>query len=147
MLLHEPSNPVCRDFPGGPVVKNPPCNAGDEGLIPGGGTKIPRALERPSLCTTENPCAAMKNPAWCKEDSSCCDPVQPKKKIKKKNPVCSYTHTPAPTYTGCKHRHTHKLWLHCIFHFVACFICICVVKSLWYPVEALLESGLVIFAS
>ena len=26
------------DFPGGPVVKNLPCNAGDEGLIPGRGT-------------------------------------------------------------------------------------------------------------
>ena len=24
-----------RDFPGGPVVKNRPCNAGDVGLIPG----------------------------------------------------------------------------------------------------------------
>ena len=29
-----------RDFPGGPVVKNLPSNAGDEGLIPGQGTKI-----------------------------------------------------------------------------------------------------------
>ena len=29
-----------RDFPGGPVVKNLPCNAGDAGLIPGWGTKI-----------------------------------------------------------------------------------------------------------
>ena len=26
------------DFPGGPVVKNLPCNAGDAGLIPGRGT-------------------------------------------------------------------------------------------------------------
>ena len=24
-----------KDFPGGPVVKNPPANAGDTGLIPG----------------------------------------------------------------------------------------------------------------
>ena len=29
-----------RDFPGGPVVKNPPCNAGEVGSIPGQGTKI-----------------------------------------------------------------------------------------------------------
>ena len=28
------------DFPGGPVVKNPPYNAGDTGSIPGQGTKI-----------------------------------------------------------------------------------------------------------
>ena len=30
-----------RAFPGGPVVKNPPSNAGDVGLIPVRGTKIP----------------------------------------------------------------------------------------------------------
>ena len=29
------------DFPGGPVVKDPPSNAGDAGLIPSLGTKIP----------------------------------------------------------------------------------------------------------
>ena len=32
-----------QDFPGGPVVKNPPSNAGDAGSIPGQGNKIPRA--------------------------------------------------------------------------------------------------------
>ena len=32
-----------RDFPGGPVVKNLPCSAGDTGSIPGQGTKIPHA--------------------------------------------------------------------------------------------------------
>ena len=32
-------------FPGGPVVKNPPYNAGDVGSIPGQGTKIPHATE------------------------------------------------------------------------------------------------------
>ena len=31
------------DVPGGPGVKNLLCNAGDAGLIPGWGTKIPRA--------------------------------------------------------------------------------------------------------
>ena len=31
-----------RDFPGGPVVQNPPANAGDTGLIPGlGGFHLP----------------------------------------------------------------------------------------------------------
>ena len=43
-------NSSVRDFPGGPVVKNPPCNAGDAGLIPGGGTKIPHAMEPVSPC-------------------------------------------------------------------------------------------------
>ena len=33
-----------RDFPGGPVVKNLPSNAGDMGSVPGGGTKIPHAV-------------------------------------------------------------------------------------------------------
>ena len=35
-----------RDFPGGPVVENSPCSAGDTGLIPGQGTKIPHAAEQ-----------------------------------------------------------------------------------------------------
>ena len=41
-----------RDFPGGPVVKNPPSNAGDSGLIPGWGTKIPHTMEttKPACC-------------------------------------------------------------------------------------------------
>ena len=34
------------DFPGGPVVKNPPYNAEDMGSIPGQGTKIPDAGEQ-----------------------------------------------------------------------------------------------------
>ena len=38
----------CRswDFPGGPVVKNPPCNVGDLGSLPWRGTKTPHATER-----------------------------------------------------------------------------------------------------
>ena len=39
-----------RDFPGGPVVKNPPYNAGDAGLIPGPGNKFPQAAWQLSLC-------------------------------------------------------------------------------------------------
>ena len=36
------------DFPGDPVVKNPPSNIGDAGSIPGPGwgVKIPHALEQ-----------------------------------------------------------------------------------------------------
>ena len=47
-----------RDFPGGPVVKNPPHNAGDVGSIPGQGTKIPHAEGQLSLhaTTTELAC-------------------------------------------------------------------------------------------
>jgi len=50
-------------FPGGPVVKNPPCSGGDSGLIPGWGTKIPHAGQQlnPSTPTTES--------AYCSERS------------------------------------------------------------------------------
>ena len=40
-----------RDFPGGSVVKNSPSNAGDVGLMPGCGSKIPHAKGQLSLCT------------------------------------------------------------------------------------------------
>ena len=40
------------DFPGGPEVKNPPCNAGDTCSIPGQGNKIPCVAEQLSLCAT-----------------------------------------------------------------------------------------------
>ena len=46
-----------RDFPGGPVVENPPSNAGDAGSIPGRGTRIPHAMGLLS------PCAATTEPA------------------------------------------------------------------------------------
>jgi hypothetical protein len=41
------------DFPGGPVVKNLPCNTGETGLIPGPEIKIPHATEQlsPSAAT------------------------------------------------------------------------------------------------
>ena len=38
------------DFPCGPVVRNPPSNAKDTGLIPGQGTKVPCATEQLGLC-------------------------------------------------------------------------------------------------
>ena len=46
---------VLGDFPGGPVVKSPPSNAGDAGVIPGWGTRIPHAsgLLSPGATTTD----------------------------------------------------------------------------------------------
>ena len=41
-----------KDFPGGPVVKNPPSDAGDTGSIPGQGTKFPHAMGELSPCAT-----------------------------------------------------------------------------------------------
>ena len=43
---------VMRDFRGGPVVKNPPSNAGDTSSIPGQGSKILHSTEQLSLCAT-----------------------------------------------------------------------------------------------
>ena len=43
---------MTSDFPGVPVVKNLPCNAGYVGSIPGWGTKIPHAVEQLSLRAT-----------------------------------------------------------------------------------------------
>ena len=40
------------DFPDDPVAKNLPSNAGDMGLIPGQGTKIPHAMGQLSPCGT-----------------------------------------------------------------------------------------------
>ena len=44
-----------QDFPGGPVVKNPRCNAGDVGLIPGWGAKTPHTAGQlsPFVATTK----------------------------------------------------------------------------------------------
>ena len=43
------------DFPGGPVVKNLSCNAGDSGSIPGRGTEVLHARGQlsPHTATTE----------------------------------------------------------------------------------------------
>ena len=76
------------DFPGGPVVKNLPSNAGDVGLIPGRGIKIPHATGQLSPCTVEpthhnkraqNPhllsarTTAREKPACCNEEPARCN--------------------------------------------------------------------------
>ena len=48
-----------RDFPGGPVVKNLPSNAGDVGLIPGQGTKIPHQFSSVQLLSCVRLCDPM----------------------------------------------------------------------------------------
>ena len=51
------------DFPGGPMVRNPPCRAGEAGSVPGLGTKIPCAVEWLRLhAATESAWAAVKDP-------------------------------------------------------------------------------------
>ena len=48
-------------LPGGPVVKNPPANAGDVGLIPGPGAKNPQAAGQLSLCASTTEARAFWN--------------------------------------------------------------------------------------
>ena len=58
-----------RGFLSGPVIKNPPFNARDLGLIPGQGTKNLHASEQLIPCTlTRELCAATKDSAGCNED-------------------------------------------------------------------------------
>ena len=51
---------VAEGFPWGPVVRNPPSNAGNSGSIPGSGTinKILQVAGQPS------PCATTREPGW-----------------------------------------------------------------------------------
>ena len=60
-----------RDFPGGPVVKNPPCNAGDASSTPDQETTIPHAAGQlsPRATTRGKPAhPAMKDPTCCNQD-------------------------------------------------------------------------------
>ena len=60
-ILSPWSRDLARDLPGDPVVKNPPWNAENMGLILGWGTKIPTHLKQLSLHTpTMNLCATTR---------------------------------------------------------------------------------------
>ena len=81
-----------EDFLGGPVVEKTPSNAGDAGLIPGGGTKIPHVAGHPRLwsqlqrsCTLEPTCATREKPECHSKDPAYCSsvPAQSKTKINK----------------------------------------------------------------
>ena len=56
VLLYLKTLSASQDFPGGPVVKNPPSNAGDMGSIPGWGTQILQAAKNilPSTTKTQH---------------------------------------------------------------------------------------------
>ena len=60
------------DFPGGPVVRNLPSNAGNLGLIPGRGTKIPHATGQLSPHALEPArTRTRETPVCCNEDPAC----------------------------------------------------------------------------
>ena len=86
---------ICRDFPGGPMVKNPPCNAGEVGSIPGQRTRIPQRGEtKPPprnywATTRESTCHQWKflpatTKAWYRQINKYC---KKKKRVAKQ---CSY---------------------------------------------------------
>ena len=56
VLLYLKTLSASQDFPGGPVVKNQPSNAGDMGSIPGWGTQILQAAKNilPSTTKTQH---------------------------------------------------------------------------------------------
>ena len=63
-------NTFTQGFPGGPAVRNPPCNVENPVSVPGQGTKIPHATEQLNPCATtaeptpqpESLCTATKDP-------------------------------------------------------------------------------------
>ena len=55
---------ISGDFPGGPVVKNSPCNAGDTRSITGWGAKIPHAAEQLSPCAKAGEVWAATERSW-----------------------------------------------------------------------------------
>lgn len=63
-----------RDFPAGTVAKDPFCNAGDTGLIPGWGNELPHAVEQLSWCSETRQHAA-RRASLCPNES----PMQSKK--------------------------------------------------------------------
>ena len=70
-MVEKAAEKLSQGLPGGPGVKNPPCNAGDTGLIPGQGTKIPHAkgqlesLAQIPRDSTKVPRATTKT--WCSQ--------------------------------------------------------------------------------
>ena len=55
---------VAGDFPGGPVVKTSPSNAGGAGSIPGRGAKIPHVLQPKSQNIKQKQCCNKYNKAF-----------------------------------------------------------------------------------
>ena len=56
---------IYGDFPGGPVVNNPHCNAEDTGSISRRGTKIPYSVGQLSPCATRESLGATTTDSMC----------------------------------------------------------------------------------
>ena len=79
-----------RDSPDGPVVKNPPCNAGDTGLFPGQGTKFPQATKQLNLYTTTTETRAAIRESMSHDERSSMPQLTQRSPIKKKTSL-NYT--------------------------------------------------------
>ena len=87
VLLLDILNCLIRDFPGGPVVKNLPSNAGDTGSIPGRGTKIPHAAGQQSpRATTTGPAYHNYRAHALQLQSPCV--LEPAPQLEKRKPAC-----------------------------------------------------------
>ena len=65
-----------EDFPGGPAVKNSPCNARDSDSIPGQETKLPQALEHAPQLRSPPSLERMRHKersTQCNENFVCCN--------------------------------------------------------------------------
>ena len=83
-----------QDFPGGPMVENPPSSAGDVGLIPGAG-KTPHAEEQGSSCATAT------EPTLQSKKTHCCEkPAHGSNE----QPLLSATRGSSCTATKTQHR-------------------------------------------
>ena len=103
-----------RDFPGGPVVKNLPSNAGDVGLILDQGTKIPWGnwthmplLKKQCACATtaEPTCSgarapSLEKPVHCNEKTA----------FLSEDPPQLNTHTHTHTHTHIYNRGLNDIW-------------------------------------
>ena len=77
------------DFPGGPVVKNPPSSAGDLGSIPGRGTKIPHAAGQLSPDTTTTELVRLDNRARVTQTTEPTCPGARAPQLERENPHCN----------------------------------------------------------
>ena len=69
LTLTQVEKQLKQDFPGGPVVKNPLCNAGDMGSIPGEGIKL---LDATELLSPDSPCTITEDsPPQRNKDPGC----------------------------------------------------------------------------
>ena len=85
-VMHKNILKVMSDFPGSPVVKNLPSNAGDTDSIPGQGTKIPHAVGQLSPCTATIELACLNERA---------------RVLQTTEPTCSEAHTPQLERSPC----------------------------------------------